>query len=90
MRRWSPNRSNGSTTVGVPNARIRSPMDWEMVRAITGSSGRSSAAVIVTARLASSSLVSASTASHCGLASPATPRWPGLRASATRPGTSAW
>ena len=68
---------------------MRSAMAGDVVRAITGSSGRSSAAVMVTERFVSSSSVSASTASQHGWLRPAIPRWPGSLASPTRPGTSA-
>ena len=64
----------GLTTVGMPKACMRSAIPGETVRAITGNSGRSSAAVMVTARFASSSLVSASTPSQCGWPRPATAR----------------
>ena len=90
MRRWSPNRSNGLTTVGEPKTCMRAAIAGETVRVITGRSGRSSAAVWVTARFASSSSVIASTPSQRGWPRPATARWPGSPASPTSPGTSAW
>jgi hypothetical protein len=72
-RRWSPKRSNGFTTVGVPKAPIRWAIAGEVVRAITGSSGRSSVAAMVIARFASSSSVSASTPSQYAWSRPAVP-----------------
>jgi hypothetical protein len=52
------------TTLGEPKARIRSAIARDVARAITGTSGRSRAADMTTDRLASSSSVSATTASQ--------------------------
>jgi len=49
------------TSDGLPKAFIRYSMVGDTTRAITGSSGRSRAAAMMTCRLTSSSLVRAST-----------------------------
>jgi voltage-gated potassium channel len=62
----------------------------EAVVALTDDDEANLAVVMTTARLASSSSVSATTASQQGWSRPATPRCPGSRASAASPGTSPW